>query len=301
MEIDKKNDKCCYNDVKHLYWNEENDKTYTSVTTLIGKFKTPFDSEFWASYKAFEKLYTGSKESAKEIKGALRKSKKFNLNLSEYGIDIDLFNDTKQEFLDAWEEEKVKSCERGTNIHLKKENEFYKAGKHELSKFGLGGKFDCKKDYYELDLEKGVYPEYLVYVESKDGFLMLAGQIDLLIKDGNDIYIIDYKTNKKIEEKSFFDSATRQNTKMLHPLTNIMDSNYWHYTLQLSIYAWMIQQKNPNFNIKGLILIHYDHAGNPPVTYELQYLKDDVIKLLKYFKRKNKVDYQTSLLKRIEF
>ena len=36
-----------------------------------------------------------------------------------------------------------------------------------------------------------MYPEYLVsYIE--DNF-RIAGQVDLLIKDGNDIYIIDYK------------------------------------------------------------------------------------------------------------
>ena len=51
--------------------------------------------------------------------------------------------------------------------------------------------FDCKEDYFKLDTPKGVYPEFLVSVTSKDGLLRVSGQIDCLIKDENDIYIID--------------------------------------------------------------------------------------------------------------
>ena len=46
---------------------------------------------------------------------------------------------------------------------------------------------------------------------------------------------------------------------MKYPLGNLQDSNYWHYVLQLSTYAWMIQMMDPRFKIKKLALIHYDH------------------------------------------
>ena len=42
-------------------------------------------------------------------------------------------------------------------------------------RFGVGGKFTCKKDYTELDLPYGIYPEYLIYKKSKDGLLRIAG------------------------------------------------------------------------------------------------------------------------------
>ena len=31
-----------------------------------------------------------------------------------------------------------------------------------------------------------------------------------------------------------------------YPLNNIQDTNFWHYTLQLSTYAWMIQKHEDN-------------------------------------------------------
>ena len=71
-----------------------------------------------------------------------------------------------------------------------------------LSKFEIGGKFECRKDYAKLDLENGVYPEYLISRVSEDGKLRIAGQIDLLVKKGNKITIADWKTNKKIETKT---------------------------------------------------------------------------------------------------
>jgi hypothetical protein len=73
---------------------------------------------------------------------------------------------------------------------------------------------------------------------------------------------MDWKTNKEIKTKSGFDTKTKNTAKMLYPLGNLDDCNYYHYTLQLSTYAWMIQQVNPNFNIKDLIMVHFDHNNN---------------------------------------
>ena len=46
----------------------------------------------------------------------------------------------------------------------------------------------------------------------------------------------------------------------------------------------MIQQLNPDFNIKLLMLIHYDHDGGC-TTHECQYLKEDVERMLKFYKK----------------
>lgn len=72
---------------------------------------------------------------------------------------------------------------------------------------------------------------------------------------------------------------------MKYPLNNLDDVNYWHYALQLSTYAWMIQKKNPEFEIEDLVLVHFDHSDNMTV-YHLPYLKDEVIRMLS-FTRKN--------------
>ena len=253
MKIDKQNGNVAFENSSHTYWNVNNNERYVSVTTLIHRYTQEFDKDFWSSYKALEKLLP--KDSWNVEKKSLLNSKKFNRELLDtYNISENDFNKVQQEILDSWEEENRKSCERGTKIHEEIEHSFYDSPHNiSLQKFGLGGKFECKKDYSELDLEYGVYPEYLIYRESDDGILRIAGQVDLIVKSGNEITIIDHKTNKKIDQKSGFDSISKSNFKMKYPLNNLMDCNFYHYTLQLSTYAWMLQKINPNFAIKDLI------------------------------------------------
>ena len=204
-----------------------------------------------------------------------------------YEISENDFNREQQAILDEWDNENRKSCERGTKIHADFENSFYAKKKDiSLSKFEIGGKFECKQNYFELDIENGVYPEYLISRVSDDGKLRIAGQIDLLVKKGNKITIADFKTNKKIETKSFFNQKTKTSVKMKFPLNNLDDVNYWHYCMQLSTYAWMIQKINSEFEIEDLVMIHIDH-NDAMTIYHLPYLKEEVIKMLSHFKKES--------------
>lgn len=297
--MDKKNRDVCYNDCFHMYWNENDNGKYDSVTTIIGKFCQEFDGEFWSAYKALEKLLR-PEEFAIEKKRLLE-TKRFDKKyyFDTYDLDETTFNATQQDLLDEWQKTNKESCARGTAIHSELENGYLKKSSCDMKKFGLGGKFPVKKDYYELDVERGIYPEYLVYYDSGDG-LRIAGQIDLLIKDGNDIYIIDYKTNKKLDEKSYYDPKTKRSQMMKYPVNNLMDCNKVHYTIQLSMYAWMLQQINPDFVVKRLLLIHYDHKGNV-TEHEVEYLKEDVVRLCKHWKKQKKLDELKEKRKPIEF
>ena len=300
MKIDKQNGNVCFNDENHCYWNINDNEKYISVTTLIHQFTQPFDKDFWSAYKALEKHIP--KDSWAIEKKSLLNSKKFDKSILDlYNISELEFNKTQQEILDEWDNENRKSCERGTKIHEELENSFYN-NPHNISlqKFGIGGKFECKKDYSELDLEYGVYPEYLIYRESDDGILRIAGQVDLIIKSGNEITIVDHKTNKKIEQKSGFNTSTRSNVKMKYPLNNLMDCNFYHYTMQLSTYAWMLQKINPNFIIKDLILNHYDHNGKNTL-YHCEYLKSEVEKMLYFYKKQVILEREKAKRKRIEY
>ena len=300
MKIDKQNGNVAFSEETHTYWNVDDNEKYISVTTLIHQFTQPFDKDFWSAYKTLEKLLP--KESWVVEKKSLLTSKKFDPELLEvYNISKDEFNKAQQELLDLWDEENRKSCERGTKIHLDIENSFYtKAKDISLQKFGIGGKFECKKDYPELDLQYGAYPEYLIYYESDDKVIRLAGQIDLIVKSGNEIYLVDHKTNKKIEQKSGYNSSTRSSVKMKYPLNNLPDCNFYHYTMQLSTYAWMLQKINPNIIIKDLILNHYDHNGKNTL-YRCQYLKDEVEKMLYFHKKQVLIDKERAKRKKIEY
>jgi hypothetical protein len=56
MKIDKQHDFIIYNDDEHVYVDTRDNQKCISVTTLIHKFVTPFDGEFWSRYKALERL-----------------------------------------------------------------------------------------------------------------------------------------------------------------------------------------------------------------------------------------------------
>lgn len=301
MEYDKINKDVGFIESTHVYKNLKDDSIkYISVTTLIGKYEQEFDKEFVSKYKALERLIPAN--IWKKEKGGIWKSHKISKDFLEvYDIDEVSLNKVQQDILDEWAKINKESCERGTKIHAQLENSFYNAGDNlTLKKFGIGGKFQCKKDYSELDLEYGVYPEYLIYYDNPKLDLHIAGQIDLLIKDGNDIIIGDHKSNKSIDFKGFYDSSIRSTKKMKYPLTDLDDCNFNHYQLQLSLYAWMIQKLNPDFNIKRLFINHYDHDGNNNI-YEVKYLKDDIEKMLKHFVKQNKIDKQKQKYARIEY
>ena len=191
--IDKENADCVYSDEEHVYIDKKDNSRYISVTTLINKYSEEFDEDFWSSYKALEEIMDGDTFSI--LKKALLATKKFNPKiLKKFQIDEELFAQKKAEIVAQYNATKNEACEHGTAEHLRKELSFY--GKHnfDFGRYGykdLSGEYDCKKNYYELDLERGVYPEFLIAVTSRDGILKVSGQIDCLIKNGNEITILD--------------------------------------------------------------------------------------------------------------
>ena len=296
--IDKENADCVYSDEEHVYIDKKDNSRYISVTTLINKYSEEFDEDFWSSYKALEEIMDGDTFSI--LKKALLATKKFNPKiLKKFQIDEELFANKKAEIVAQYNATKNEACEHGTAEHLRKELSFY--GKHnfDFGRYGykdLSGEYDCKKNYYELDLERGVYPEFLIAVTSRDGILKVSGQIDCLIKNENEITILDWKTNKEIKKESYYNRSTKQHQMMKFPLNNIQDSNYWHYALQLSLYAYLLQILHPEFVIKGLKLIHIDREQKE-TEYEVPYLKDDVERMLKHYKKQLKIEQELNKIK----
>ena len=300
--IDKINGDVAFNEELHLYWNTRNkDIKYTSVTTLIQNYYEKFDEEFWSSYKAIERIVGADVFKGMSIKGMLLDVKKWDdkyLDLIQ--IDKELFFKTKQDIKNEYKQNKDKACEKGTAYHLMRENEWYKDKKAKVSEYiESDDYFDVEKHNWDLNREKAVLPEYLVYYSSKDGLINLAGQIDLLVKDGNDIYVLDYKSNAKgIEKKAFFDRKKKQNKKMYYPINNLDDTTYNHYALQLSCYAFMLKQINPNFNIKMLQLLH--NAGDGETKIDVPYYEKEVKEMFKDLWKKKSLEREKEILSQIK-
>lgn len=282
--IDKQNGNVAFNDKEHIYIDVVTKKRFISVTAIISKYHEHFNEEFWSNYKAYEELFPAE---FKTIKSFLLKSKKvefpqrFIKKLSKENREK--LSLKAQEYKDKWEENKNLACERGTAYHLKQEQAAYEGTNHWVGKrLDSNKSYVCKKDYYAMDLENGIYPEYLISWSTEQDDIKLAGQIDLMIKDGNNIHLLDYKTNAKIDKTSFFDRSAGKNKKMLYPLNDYDDCNFWHYAMQLSTYAWMISKNHPEFKIKSLTILHCDHDGNE-TEYDIPYLKSEVELMIKHY------------------
>ena len=290
IKIDKENDVCFFNDEQHKYYNKETMKTYVSCTTIVNSYGQPFDEIFWSSYKALEALLP--MDVWLPIKTTLLTTKRFDLRiLSKLDVSLSDFEQKKSEILAEYEKKRNDACTKGTLAHEKKELSFYNRNQFDFGKYGykdLKGEFECRENYYKLDLQNGVYPEFLIQWQSDDGELMLAGISDLVIVHGNDLYIIDWKTSKTIDKKSYFNKKTGKSVKMQFPLNNLDDCNYNHYQLQTSLYAWMIQQQYPELNVKGLVIVQLKDDGSE-VEYPCQYLKDDVEHMIAHYKKQKKI------------
>lgn len=301
MDYDKRNGNVVFQEKTHKYWDLTNpDAKFISVTTLIESFGQPFNSDFWSMYKSLEKLIP--KEDWKTVSKTFRDTMKIPEEIySIYNFTKEDAVREQQNILDEWQRKNSESCTRGTKIHAELENSFYKMGANcNLQRFGIGGKFVCDKGRTSLDLEDGVYPEYLISRISNDGLLRLAGQIDLLVKKGHNYTIIDWKTNSKIEQKGFFNSATRSTAKMKYPLNTLEECNYSHYNLQLSTYAWMIQKLDPEAVIDDLILVWFPHEGGEQ-QFHMKYLKREVVAMLSYYKHKLIQERNEQKYKEIEY
>lgn len=140
--------------------------------------------------------------------------------------------------------------------------------------------------YYWPD---GIYPELLLYNHQYH----LAGRADkvrlVTYRSGRRwAFIEDYKTNKAIKKTPWYDKETGYR-KLKSPLSHLNDCSHALYSLQLSIYQFMLEEIG--FQVGTRTLLHYpvlptgleSYPGErvkKPIKYKLDYLREEVIALL---------------------
>ena len=296
LAVHKENSQVWYNDDLHKYYDKEDDSVYVSCTQLIHHYVPEYDEQWWSKYKALERL---SKDEFFKYKSQLLQTHKItNEILSSLDLTEEQLLEEQQVVLKEWEDKKNESCARGQRIHKEWEDMFYENKNEPVKQFGIGGKLPCYKGNWELS-EHGVFPEFLLSAKSKDGFLRISGQADLIICDSGEVTIIDHKTNAKIDKKGYFNSKTKKTECLKFPLNHIPNASFWIYTLQMSVYGYLIEHNYPNLKVKRLILNHIDHDGNQTL-YDCEYLKDDVERLLKHFKKQQKIHEELERIRPIQ-
>ena len=159
--------------------------------------------------------------------------------------------DEKESKFKEWNDKLIEASKFGTKVH----NLIYDYVKfnicHDDDK--LAGDMSPANLYlsYAIDYikdKKVLYAEEIVYDEK----LGLAGTFDIILKDKDEIVLVDWKTSKSI----WLDSKH----KMKEPYNNLDDCNYNHYGLQLCLYKYMTEKKY-DIKIDRMVIAHICEIG----------------------------------------
>ena len=123
---------------------------------------------------------------------------------------------------------------------------------------------------YKMKSDFKVYPEVIIYSEE----LGISGTIDLLLfdKNSNNYIIMDWKTSKKIDTKSY-----RNKRGILPASSNIADTKFNHYALQLSLYRYLLEEYY-NIEITQHLILHLKDEKCEGL--HVPYMKNNIIKMI---------------------
>jgi hypothetical protein len=304
-----------------LYFDEEAHKytddlktIYTSTTTIIGKYYEKFDKKSQDIATACERI--GRNPS--HPKYAWYQGK------------------TAKQLLEEWSDETKRACDKGTKKHnylenavkssngyIRNANGFINGRIYTIDDIIKGHNFGRLSVNYFIktgidklyptifslikelcDAGFKIYSEIGVY----DLTLQVSGLVDILLVRGNEFIILDWKTNKapirfdagyfekNLDKTLNLNKWIPQDKYFYHPLSHLVDSIGNHYTLQLSVYDYLVE----TFGLKciGNILCHIrtiekpfmadDEEEQEEVSFlDIKYLKEEAIDMLNDHRSKN--------------
>ena len=161
------------------------------------------------------------------------------------------------------------TAEYGTRVHNEIE-EWFKEKIEPKDQKALNGRDWLEK--YRSRSRMDVHSEVIIYSTE----LSIAGTVDILAKDNvtGEYGIIDWKTSKKIETSSYAQKmGTHSSTR------HVMDCNFYHYSLQLSLYRYILEEFY-GLKIRNQLIAHLkDDAVHAIVT---PYMREEIVEMLKY-------------------
>ena len=174
------------------------------------------------------------------------------------------FGMTSDEIKASWETNRDEAAAAGTKMHYDIEC-YYNDMIVENDSVEYSYFKEFREDFSEL---KPFRTEWMVWDEG----LKLAGSIDMLFEnpDGT-LTIYDWKRCKQIKRENKWQSSTTECLK------HLPDTNFWHYSLQLNIYKYLLE-KNYNRKVNGLYLVcmHPNNKNESYIRLEVQDLRKEV-------------------------
>lgn len=238
-----------------LFFEEEGHKytdtlgnVYKSVTTLIGNYVPPFNKKYWLHKKSRE-LGISEKALEKQWQSitdeACARGTKTHNGLEDAIKEVSKFKNAIK-YLTKLDSGRVISVADIPNFTAKPLDveEFKKA---------TNGKYEEIYRVFDFYTQRGytIYSEICVYLID----YLISGTIDVLCIRDTDFVILDWKTNReglRFESGYYKKDKTTKPAQvtnifvnkaeyMLPPLGHLPECNGYHYTMQLSLYAKMVE------------------------------------------------------------
>ena len=185
--------------------------------------------------------------------------------------ESEYFGMRPREIKEKWRNNGKEASEAGTKMHFDIEC-YYNDLEVEVDEDCLEWKYF---ENFEQEIGSALEPyrtEWMVW----DKEHRLAGSIDMIFEnpDGT-LQIYDWKRCKEIKKDNRWDSAITE------CISHLPDSNFWHYSLQLNTYKWMIE-KNYGKKVTNMYLVclHPNNKNGSYLRYEVPDMTDEVNDLM---------------------
>jgi hypothetical protein len=184
---------------------------------------------------------------------------------------------TAEQVLANWDKLRDDSASFGTFVHKALET-YFLTGKTTSENEQIVENFhllDLKFDNVNTAFEQIVY----------DKDIQIAGTADVIEHVGNDMFnVYDFKTNKNLRISSKYDE------QMIGPVSHLPGTEYFVYSMQLSMYAYLYEKMTGRTCCR-LRILWLNRANIQDYTdftgiwkiYSIPYLKEDVINCIKYY------------------
>ena len=232
----------------HIY-NINDETDYTSMTTFIHSLFEKFDDN--------------------KIIDNMMRSDRWPQN-KYYGM-------TRQEIKDLWKKNNTNATEAGTKMHYDIEC-FYNKIRNTNNSIEFEYFMNFHNDIVEAKLEP-YRTEWIVYARD----IKIAGSIDMIFKKGIDktgkeiLDIYDWKRCREITRTSGFNKWSINTT-----IEHIPDTNYWHYSLQLNGYKYILENYyDKKVEDLYLVCLHPDNKNKNYLLIKVPDLQEEIGQLFR--------------------
>lgn len=287
-----------FDPVKHQY-TDDNGVVYTSVTTLINKYKPPFDKRYWSMYTALRD--NGFKVRPGKVGKTIVVDGKFRSIESLYKNPIN--NHEVKLVVNKWQKLTKDACNRGNEIHDFLEDNINES-KGDITgstndyikpSLKLQGELLVIKTQHDLDstavrerypiiyerLSKYIKMGCTLFAEKKvfSTYYQVAGMIDVLVvhMKTKQFCIVDWKTNKDIMmfksgyfKKEYINGEWVKSNNFIDkksylykPLESVENCKGMIYSLQLNLYAYIMMLWGYKLVKDGLEIFHIRPKREP--------------------------------------